>query len=1384
MRQHVNTAHAELSSTEKNSHMSTVEENARLLFTSPAYEQFTSKLLLTNGTNVNSKSGLVNDDDGDEDMPSSDFLNGLKENIKNEEDVDESDGMPVSYKEKQFLEDYMNSHSMAEEHYKDVTRKFKCHRCRVAFTNPRYLYAHNKTAQHRLGEKKALDTTERSKSLKCEPCNESFFQKNHLIVHNNSPAHLFKLKQLTQMNGDLTSYALPVPTSLAGTSQISIGGTSMSITNPLSASPQINFPNTANGNLDNDNGAWEKEGKYKPYKCSVCKVGYSNAPSLDIHMRSVGHKAKANKLADFAHRQSESQSFHESSESKSMGKQQAQLIADMIHQQATAQAASNTAASLYNLSNMNNPMAQLSLLQGLMPVNHLLPQSAQSALAAMSSTQLEQFESLSNMANMTGKDLGKLKSESNSSVQLDKTDGNREKTSMKISINTKPEPADKIVNMVIKQDGKIEPASELKSKPFFFDDKQSKLSPSFLSDFKGLKKEEELPPNFPHAPVISRPRGFMGRFKPQLHRSLLENFGFECVMHYNEEHRSREKEQKEEVTEDSLQDSDNEINSVENEKNDESCEVLVSNIENVKDEEMNEIDEDGGAVENEDKKCEEDKENLDLPELNKVKCLLCNKFFSNVWVLKNHEEDMHNNFVLPEIIEKFGKKFKEEWEKNLPKVQENEISTTPSTGSLPSPNPKPSTPTPEKPQTNEMPPPPPPPSQPQNNVMNFDMTQLLPLMGMNLLPMHLPMNLIGLSLQNSMMPSIMLPPGMDLPQGFLQQMQTQQMSPHLVDSNSQVNSQQHNLQVAAAAAAQQAQNQKRVRTRISDDQLKVLRQYFDINNSPSEEQINKMSDQTGLPQKVIKHWFRNTLFKERQRNKDSPYNFNNPPSTSIDLDEYDRTGKIPDVKVEPEEDEEMNQPSISTAENVKDVTVVKEETDSFTEKDRNEDQNGDCFVENTPLKIDLTPSQEPNEESNKKDQDSHSNTSSPSNMSSMPSTPTASAPATPTPMMSTNPLTPNPLNPNPLAFSLDAYAANMARLEAASFQSMGKRANRTRFTDYQIKTLQDYFERNAYPKDDELEHLSKILGLSARVIVVWFQNARQKARKIYENQPSTEITKEPATPFQRTPGLNYQCKKCNSVFQRYYELIKHQKTSCLSESNNNKFIPSMTEDDSSNYSFNSSDDVFHSDRNISSSSGTPAKDKELFPQTETSSSISPKITKTSPISGIFSSPALTSTSMSMTAKPMTSNPVFKCEKCTLTFPRFDMWQEHQKAHQIAPAIFTPFSSSSAFGMLQTLAHQEDSKSSITMAPMSTPNSSHLTSLSTPIPSGFQMNTAQINSLPTSVMSTSPSPGTIKRKTDSEDECGEQPRDKRLRTTILPEQLDYLYQQYQVNDQTV
>merc|ERR550532_1674625 len=99
---------------------------------------------------------------------------------------------------------------------------------------------------------------------------------------------------------------------------------------------------------------------------------------------------------------------------------------------------------------------------------------------------------------------------------------------------------------------------------------------------------------------------------------------------------------------------------------------------------------------------------------------------------------------------------------------------------------------------------------------------------------------------------------------------------------------------------------KRARTRITDDQLKILRANFDINNSPSDDQINLLVAQTGLPPKVIKHWYRNTLFKERQRNKDSPYNFNNPPSTVLNIEEYEKTGESKVTQLNSGEKEERS----------------------------------------------------------------------------------------------------------------------------------------------------------------------------------------------------------------------------------------------------------------------------------------------------------------------------------------------------------------------------------------------------------------------------------------------------------------------------------------------
>ena len=46
--------------------------------------------------------------------------------------------------------------------------------------------------------------------------------------------------------------------------------------------------------------------------------------------------------------------------------------------------------------------------------------------------------------------------------------------------------------------------------------------------------------------------------------------------------------------------------------------------------------------------------------------------------------------------------------------------------------------------------------------------------------------------------------------------------------------------------------------------------------------------------------------------------------------------------------------------------------------------------------------------------------------------------------------------------------------------------------------LKEFFENNSYPKDSDLEYLSKLLLLSPRVIVVWFQVSHLSYKILYK----------------------------------------------------------------------------------------------------------------------------------------------------------------------------------------------------------------------------------------------------------------------------------------------
>lgn len=588
------------------------------------------------------------------------------------------------------------------------------------------------------------------------------------------------------------------------------------------------------------------------------------------------------------------------------------------------------------------------------------------------------------------------------------------------------------------------------------------------------------------------------------------------------------------------------------------------------------------------------------------------------------------------------------------------------------------------------------------------------------------------------------------------------------------------VQAVSAAA-----NQKRARTRITDDQLKILRAHFDINNSPSEEQIHEMASQSGLPPKVIKHWFRNTLFKERQRNKDSPYNFNNPPSTTLNLEEYEKTGE---AKVMP-----LNSSGSSTEENNKQSKISSPPAEIKTElkeepiDDHPNNEKIHETMDEKPNIFNLQPPQSPatsiasssdnlsiSQSLNTPNNltltsiiasqlgDTLTNSSPALNMSTSSSHHGLTSPMLPPPKLNQqNFPNPNnlqamlPLTPNRCLSPSREYSNPGSQ---GSCGSTGKRANRTRFTDYQIKVLQEFFENNAYPKDDDLEYLSKLLNLSPRVIVVWFQNARQKARKVYENQPAVEpapgIADEAgANRFQRTPGLNYQCKKCLLVFQRYYELIRHQKTHCFKEEDAKRSAQAQAAAAQIAAVLSSED---------SNSSTTVEQSQQQQQPNNIQHSPQLQNAAQSPVQpNPPTTPTPTSGNYPLSPTPTDSKDgTFQCDKCNLVFPRFDLWREHQLVHIMNPNLFPSYPPDSPFGILQQHAQLQQLNANL----------------------GDITKSNQPQNLQHPLMNMLNNVSGQKRKLeefDVESDTSDQPKDKRLRTTILPEQLDYLYQKYQI-----
>lgn len=132
--------------------------------------------------------------------------------------------------------------------------------------------------------------------------------------------------------------------------------------------------------------------------------------------------------------------------------------------------------------------------------------------------------------------------------------------------------------------------------------------------------------------LLKVPLALQGKKHSHMYK-LLESYGFDLVMQFNENHQKRKENEKLLLQELTAQ-----------------MEMDQATSAAVK-EEMNETNN------------EDETTGGDLPEVARSTCVHCNKEFSSVWVLKAHCEEVHKDLVPFDFLEKYAKQIKCEIEK-------------------------------------------------------------------------------------------------------------------------------------------------------------------------------------------------------------------------------------------------------------------------------------------------------------------------------------------------------------------------------------------------------------------------------------------------------------------------------------------------------------------------------------------------------------------------------------------------------------------------------------------------------------------------------------------------------------------------------------------------
>ncbi|XP_038400156.1 zinc finger homeobox protein 2 isoform X1 [Canis lupus familiaris] len=283
----------------------------------------------------------------------------------------------------------------------------------------------------------------------------------------------------------------------------------------------------------------------------------------------------------------------------------------------------------------------------------------------------------------------------------------------------------------------------------------------------------------------------------------------------------------------------------------------------------------------------------------------------------------------------------------------------------------------------------------------------------------------------------------------------------------------------------------------------------------------------------------------------------------------------------------------------------------------------------------------------------------------------------------------------------------------------GRRFSRTKFTEFQTQALQSFFETSAYPKDGEVERLASLLGLASRVVVVWFQNARQKARKnAIEGGP---------VPTGGGNGGASGCRRCHATFSCVFELVRHLKK-CYDDR------PPEEEEEEAERG-EEEEEVEEEDAEEEQSLEPPTGPEGPSPGPPDREELS-QAEATKPGGKDPEGRA-----------PPSPSPVHTCDQCAMSFPNQDLLASHRRLHFL-PSV-----------QPSTAPHLLD------LPLLVFGERSPLVAGTLPVPGPPLKRKQEEGSL---------SPTGSEAGGGGE---GEPPKDKRLRTTILPEQLEILYRWY-------